>query len=124
MSLNDLVHHISSQSKKINRLIKNPDFFTSLDDSLAGWAVFKEALWGEELESKEVKQEDGTVYTLVKIHKAFLKILRLRTPWILVRAEYEETERAALERNASPTEVFLVTGQPGIGLSPRIPSSP
>ena len=124
MSLNDLVHHISSQSKRINQLIKNPDFFSSLGDSLAGWAVFKESLWGKKLESKEVKQEDGTVYTIVKIHKAFLKILRLRTPWILVRAEYEEAERAALERNASPTEVFLVTGQPGIGLSPRIPSSP
>ena len=41
---------------------------------------------------------------------------------ILVRAEYEETERTVLEANELGIEAFLVGGQPRIGLSPPPPS--
>ena len=119
----DLVQHISAQTLKINQLINNPGCFSDLDGSLASWAVFKESLWRKNLKSEKVEQKDGTVYTIANIPETVPKVLYGGTSRILVRTEYEETERAALEANTRDVHAFLVTGQPGIGPFPPIPSS-
>jgi len=40
---------------------------------------------------------------------------------ILVRSEYKEAGKAALLANEADTDVFLVCGQPGIGVFPSPP---
>ena len=124
MSLKDLVPHISHQERKINQLATSSDRFFCHGSLLDGWVAFRESLWGQRLESEELVQEDGTVDTLVTFPETIPDVLSRGTSRILVRAEYEETERAALSANASDVQAFLVSGQPGIGRSPCIPSSP
>ena len=75
---------------------------------------------GKNLRPEKVEQKDRTVsHDCETTPEVFCG----GTSRILVRAKYEETKRAALEEDASPTEAFLVTGQPGIGPSPPVPSS-
>ena len=126
MSLNDLVHHIPTQSKAINQLINIPNSFFSKDSpstSLARWDEFRKSLWGKDVVQEVVKQDDGTVYKIVDVPKTASPAFYGRTPRILVRAEYVETLQAVLGVNARGIKAFLVTGQPGIGPSPPISSS-
>ena len=60
---------------------------------------------------------------VVKIPETTSAFWDLDSPWVLVRSEYEEAERAALSANARNDAALVVTGQPGIGtpLSPLIP---
>ena len=128
MSLNDLVHRIPSpdQSKRINDLINDPHRFFNKDSPgvfLTEWDEFKKSLWGKDVVTESFVQKDETVYTIVDIPKPAPLTLPAYTSRILVRAEYVETLRAALEENARHIQAFLVTGQPGIGPSPPISSS-
>ena len=94
MSLNDLVPHIPHQESKIDQLATSLDRFFSHGSLLVGWVTFRDSLWGQKLQSEQVVQEDGTVYTIVTFPKTIPKVLSRGTSRILVRAEYEETERA------------------------------
>ena len=128
MSLNDLVHHIPEpdQLRRINDLINIPNSFFTKDSpktSLTEWDEFKMSLWGKDIVTESVRQDDGTVYTIVDIPKTAPLTLSAYTSRILVRAEYVEALRAALEVNARDIQAFMVTGQPGIGPSPPISSS-
>jgi hypothetical protein len=48
--------------------------------------------------------------------EAMLRYWTIYSRRILVRSEYYETEQAALSANKGKMDVFVVTGQPGIGL--------
>ena len=128
MSLDDLFHRIPEpgQSKRINDLINDPHRFFNKDSPgafLTEWDEFKKSLWGKDIVTESVRQDDGTVYTIVDIPKTAPLTLSAYTSRILVRAEYVEALRAALEVNARDIQAFMVTGQPGIGPSPPILSS-
>ena len=128
MSLDDLFHHIPGpdQLKTINDLVNIPNTFYTKDSpetSLTRWDEFKKSLWGKDVVSESVRQDDGTVYTIADIPKTAPLALSAGTSRMLVRAEYVETLRAALEVNARDIDAFLVTGQPGIGPSSPISSS-
>jgi len=53
---------------------------------------------------------------IVEIPQDIVDLYNLESGRILVRSEYEETERAVLSANAANIEAFVVTGQPGIGV--------
>ena len=58
---------------------------------------------------------------IVEIPETFPNIRGLDSSKILVRSEYEETEKGALLALADNFHGFIVTGQPGIGPSLTFP---
>ena len=130
----DLPQYTSDQEDAINRLTDR-GYFISGPTSEA-WTVFKESVWGKSLESfqteKLVRRDSGHLIKDPSIppgsvpDKTWVTIIPSEIPitWgpskelILTRSEYEKAEEAALSANKTGRDVFLVTGQPGIGLPP------
>lgn len=132
MSLRDLIQHAHRQTSILN---KNMDSFTAADSD---WDLLRDSLWGKELASLELSPmeaqelaslEDGeplpgvapTTHSVVKIPETMPHIWDLDSQYILGRSEYEEAERAAVFAGGGDADSFLVTGQPGNGLTPLIP---
>jgi len=130
----DLPQHVNIQEDAINRLTEMGHFIGGPTSD--AWTEFKESVWGKKLESfqaeKLVKRdtqdpiEDPSIPPDSVSDKTQVMIIPSSMPitWgpskqlILIRSEYEEAEEAALSANRSGRDVFLVTGQPGIGPPP------
>jgi len=151
MSLNDLEKYIEEQEGAIARL---PQEFISQSTRSKYWKVFRDLLWGKGLESSqelEDVQRGSNPVEIVAVpekHTVASFPIDLPDPWgesthipytdadmdiakdaeknvrkILVRSEYEEAERAAVS-SSKEHDVFVVCGQPGIGLSPSLYTVP
>jgi len=136
MSLRSLNKYARSQTAKIN---ENKKYFTAADSS---WIQLRDSLWGKGLRSLTVSPRDlqklrssldedplpnvtPTTYPVVKIPETMPDLWDLRgQQHLLVRSEYEEAEKAALSANEEGSDMFLITGQPGVGMPPLALSSP
>ena len=126
MSLQDLYKHIPVQEKAIGEASSG---FKPV--STDAWVGFRDSLWGKPIgyfEGEVPVERDRydpvsevalpDKHFVVTFPEAILKI-----PWtwkskrILVRSEYREAEQAAALSSSSNCNVFVVTGQPGIGES-------
>ena len=134
MSLEDLSRHAPAQQAAIDHLIDELRFVEGPDSRQ--WTDFKEAVWGKNLNSFQVEKlvkrdtedpiEDPSIPPGSVPDKTQVMMIPSSIPitWgpskqtILIRSEYEEAEAAALSANKSSRDVFLVTGQPGIGPPP------
>jgi hypothetical protein len=131
MSLSDLVQHIDAQNEAISRF----SGLTSGTRCCAIWDGFWKPVWGAglgPLQSDQAVQRDGTEPGIALPDHHPIATPPRGAPWawpglnageILVPSEYNEAERAAvLSSRESDRDVFVVTGQPGIG-SPSSPST-
>ena len=127
MSHQDLADFAPAQTAKIN---ENASCFI---DAGPHWTLFKDSLWGMgpsflELSPRDLREilniQDvdplpditPTTYPVVEIPETMPDIWDLRgQQHLLVRSEYKEAENAALLANSEGCDLFLVTGQPGIG---------
>ena len=132
MSLKDLRECIPIQQRAINQLLASPrNSLSALPNELSDWSAFRKSFWEKGLESLYVEQdierdtEDPVdpfpdpippTRLVLELPSTLSDVWDLATHQVLVRSEYPIAEEAALlaqrERDA-----FLVTGQPGIGLS-------
>jgi len=135
MSLKDLVKHAPAQREAIDRLFADPFHPLRIPGpSIPDWSGFRESLWGlglEPLQEELVERDDDPVedirtvpgslpptYSVVTPPETLPKPWKLYSQRILVLSEYNEIEWAVLEANEERKDVFLVTGQPGIGSPP------
>jgi hypothetical protein len=133
MSLSDLVDYTPAQRQAISQL--NPTDLCA--SGLPEWDRFRETLWGTGLESLQqeelVERDDDPVEDIHILPDSLPTTCSVVTPpeippnvWnpfgrrILVRSEYYEAERAAVLANNEGRDVFVVTGQPGIGPPPSL----
>jgi len=126
MPLSDLVKYIPVQEQAISQLsVLDPKGEDSVE-----WIPFRDSLWGKPLETFLVEEEtverDDDPIKAVPIHPPVTRSVAtvhptaflpwdLRSQKILVRSEYKEAEEAALLANESSFQIFVVSGQPGIG---------
>ena len=131
MSLEDLSGYASDQEERINAIPP-----TALGPASSFWNDFRTNYWGKPLTSLE-KEElveddlDPAPSPTPPTTRSVLTITEKRLDWdlaipdgkILLRSEYYETEQAALSASAcATTEVFVVTGHPGIGSLAPLPT--
>ena len=122
MSLRDLVKYISVQEEAIIKLsVLDPE-----GEDCAQWIPFRDYFLGKDsfLVDEPVERDDKPLKavpidppltrTVTTIHPSISYYMASRK--ILVRSEYKEAERAAVLANEPDVEVFVVSGQPGIGL--------
>ena len=128
MSLQDLDEHIPVQEKAINEASSGFKPVSTWPDV---WVGFRDSLWGKPIESFEEgvpveRDRSDPVAEVALPDKHFVVTFPeaiLKIPWawkskrILVRFEYNEAEQAAVLSSSSNCNVFVVTGQPGIGES-------
>ena len=132
MSLNDLLKHISAQQEAISQASPG---FKSTSAGLAPWGGFRDSLWGHGLESfqkmKRVKRDESDPVDVhdvalpdrmrvAKLPKIRPKGLAPKRKRYLVRSEYSEAEQAAVLFSKSRLNVFVISGQPGIGPPPSL----
>jgi len=133
MSLKDLVKYISAQETAISKLsVLDPK-----GNDCAEWIPFRNHLWGKPpntfLVEEEAVERDNEPIKAVPIDPPLRRsvanlpptisvALNIRSQKILVRSEYKEAEEAALSTIKSNLQVFVVCGQPGIGLFLSPPS--
>jgi len=128
MLLQDLVEHADIQGTKIN---EHAGCFTNASDR---WTQLRDSLWGKGLEFLELSSQDirklrlpqdkdplpnvtPTTHPVVQIPETMPNLWDLAGQrHILVRSEYKEAESAALLANSKGLDLFLLTGQPGIGM--------
>ena len=132
MSLEDLSQYATTQTAAINHLI-DLGYFTSGPISLA-WKEFKKSVWKKGLGALQVQEpverdddpvggrygyiEDDAVPAtnlVTTIPDTLPDVWHSASKRILVRSDYLEAEQAALSASESGKEVFVATGQPGIG---------
>jgi len=133
MGLEVLTQYVRDQTAKIN---SSPCCFTDAEPALV---ALKDSLWRKGLASlilppsaalqEFAPSEDGgplsnitpTTHPVVVVPETMPRVWDLTSQHILVRSEYVEAVQAALSANAGGADVFLVTGQPGIGQTPHPP---
>ena len=123
MLLNDLNRYAASQNERI----KSASFgISSNTPNCNSWQQFNTNLWGKGIGSfqrDEPFKEDDPVpdptvpktRLVATIPKDLPDSFDIRGNKILVRSDYIVTEEAALVSIASNSDVFVATGQPGIG---------
>ena len=142
MSLEDLSQYAPTQTAAINRLI-GMGYFTSGPVSLL-WTKFKDSVWKKGLGAFEAPEpverdeyglkesfyppveddaiDDGynvhTTVLVAKIPDTVPDVWDSSSQRILVRSDYLEAVQTALSASEDCRDVFLVTGQPGIGAPP------
>ena len=130
MLLKDLVEYISVQETALNEL-------SDLDpkgNDCAEWTPFRDHFWGKPLETflveEPVERDDKPIKAIPidpPVKRSVINLENVSRSWnmksrkILVRFEYKEAEEAAVSANKPNTHVFLVCGQPGIGVFPSPP---
>jgi len=131
MSLQGLYKHIPAQEKAISEASAGFKPVSTWSDV---WTGFRDSLWGKPIESFEEKvpverDKSDPVAEVALPDKHFVLTFPetiLGIPWtwqskrILVRSEYREAEQAAVSSSSTGCDVFVVTGQPGIGPLPFI----
>jgi hypothetical protein len=131
MLLNDLSAYAPIQNERINKLPLDAIGSTSLS-----WEAFREKFWGKPLESlehEELVEDDPEPVPDVTLPEERLVVTmppELLEEWglgvpdgkFLVRSEYREAEREVLSFYASRSDVAVITGHPGIGSLPTLPT--
>ena len=102
------------------------------------WIPFRDYFWGKTLDTlfvEEPVERDDKPIKAFPVHPPLMRTVATIPPHIslpfsfmsqkvLVRSEYKEAERAAVLANKPAVQVFVISGQPGIGLpSPPPPPS-
>jgi hypothetical protein len=137
-----LIGYIPAQEKAIHNLSIHPAKpLHSLNSDILQWSEIRASVWGKGLEFFQQEEdiergkhdpiEDAHILpdtlpssrSVITPHRMVSKIWNLSSKKILVRSEYHETAQAALLANEDNRGVFVVTGQPGIGLPLLSPSS-
>ena len=122
MSLKGLADHINDQEEAISKLFHGIDSETM---ACTEWREFRDSLWGrglETLQGEEKVERDRSIFVddvaLPEKHivATLPYTLAPDTPKILVRSEYDEVEQEIV-LSSKRHAVFVVSGQPGIGLS-------
>jgi len=125
MSLRDLVEHVPAQEEAIRNLDPEALFKTRMRT----WIDFRTHLWGNEsFQEMRPVEEINTIrgvvspdhHVVATVPRAMFPSWRLGCEKILVRPEYNEAEREAMLASKTSIRVFVVTGQPGIGLPPSL----
>ena len=139
MSLEDLYENAPAQQEAINRVSVHPaNPLRALPLGLDEWVGFRNAVWGKK-EEPWLQEEEITRDTEDPIENDHIlpdtlpptrfvitppetlpSVWALNSRQILVRDEYHVAEQAAISANEERIHVFVVTGQPGIGLSPPL----
>lgn len=127
LSLSDLSEHAPAQDKAINALSSGIKSGTRWCNA---WKEFRVSYWGRDprslltIERPEREGPDAVLDVRVpdEYFVATFPTLPPKTwtpsgPKILLRPEYYEAENAALWSSKSTLEMFVVSGQPGIGPS-------
>jgi len=127
LSLESLWQYCDEQTSRINQLISD-GFLTDTSRDLKAWDEFRNSLWGQGLqhlhvpltdEARSVVQDpDEIPRPVVKVPDEIPPPLYFPSKRILVRSEYEEAEQEILLANEDGREVFMVSGNPGIGALP------
>jgi hypothetical protein len=125
MLLEDLSKYAADQNKRIAKLPS-----TAISPASSIWEKFRSSHWGKPLTSFEKEEPleydldpapsltPPTNRSILTVAQEQLEEWHLSIPngKILVRSEYHETEQAVLFGSGiDKKDVFLVTGQPGIG---------
>ena len=130
MSLNE---YTPTQTEMINKLLGRPQSpLHTLDSNLPDWEEFRRMFWGPNSVPFRVEAVDRddepvpsdpppTTRSTLTVPEPILEEWASKSRKILVRSEYEETEEAARSANNEGDDVFVVAGQPGIGVSPSHP---
>lgn len=130
MSLSSLFKNTSVQEEAINELSL---LVSSTTRWSTYWGDFRDSVWGRGLKSfqkeEPVERDDvdpvdhvelPTTHPVVTLPATLPNVWKLHSRQILVRSEYNEAERTAVLSSESDKDVFVVTGQPGIGLLPLL----
>lgn len=132
MSLKDLVRYISVQETAISKLsVLSPE-----GNHFAKWIPFRDHFWGKPLATflveESVERDDKPIKavpvdpsakrSIINLPPTMSLTWRMDSPKILVRSEYKEAEEEAASANRPGTHVFVVCGQPEIGVFPSPPS--
>ena len=136
MALHTLEVHIPAQENAIDKISFRLDSTTNW---CVAWGAFRNELWGIGLESlgKEemIRRDESdpleathilpdpppTSRLTASIPETLPDVWDIRSANILVRTEYHEAENAAVSLLSKPSMyVFVVGGQPGIGLLPSL----
>ena len=129
MSLVDLIKHVPTQRASINQLFSKRDQIPSSNFRLPLWDSFGTSVWGKDRASLELEDihppltppdSPPRAPSVVTPPKDIPKPWNLSSRQILVRSDYIEAERAALLAGKDQ-DIFVVAGQPGIGLFPLSP---
>jgi len=135
-----LIQRTTSQEESVSSLLHN--YLSPIHDSEdapSSWEAFHNSYWGKGLDFLQEKMlvergenpvEDPTLPDLfpptcsvLSPHPILAAAWALSSRKVLVRSEYYEAEEAALSANEEGKDVFIVTGQPGIGPSLSLPIS-
>jgi len=138
MDLMDPMKGVSTQRVSISQLLSKRDQISSSMIGLPLWDSFRTSVWGKDRASFQAEElmkrnhvkdihppptpPDSPPFTLsvVTPPKDIPKPWNLSSRQILVRSDYIEAERAALLASKDQ-DIFVVAGQPGIGLFPLSP---
>jgi len=123
MSLKDLAKHINDQEGAINKLPS--EVISKSDSSTLRWEGVRSSFWGKGLESVQWEEDvtrgsdpvEDVALPDQRVVATFPPILAPKTPNILVRSQYSAAEQRAVLASES-LFVFMVSGQPGVGLFP------
>ena len=128
----DLTGYVHTQEEAIRKLSVHPEKpLCALEPRLSFWETFRDSFWGKGLgisQEEENVERGNEPVDLCNIADPLPPTRRVIKPsedvsdtwgsWgqrFLVRSEYYETEQAATLASKI-MDVFVVTGQPGIGL--------
>ena len=133
-----LTQHTLCQGGLISLLLRTrPHLLRLTEPAPLTWSTIKDSHWGvglealqevEDVERGENPVKDHTPPPTRSVVTPSRMLFALWNPLcqkVLVRDEYYKAEGAALSANEEGEDVFVVTGQPGIGLSlplPRLPN--
>jgi len=134
MSLNDLIEHVKTQEEAIGNLsFVGVSYETRV---CAAWDAFRKSIWGKGLEAFQESQlvQRDTSNQAERVVSPADNYLVATIPTIpggnqdnrqiLVRSEYYEAARTAVLLSGKRyRDVFVVTGQPGIGPLPSLPTA-
>ena len=125
MSLRDLVERVPAQEEAIRNL--DPEALCKT--RLRTWIDFRTHLWGNEsFQEMRPVEEINTIrgvvspdhHVVATVPGAVFPGWGLGCERILVRPEHNEIEREIMRFSKTGLHVFVVTGQPGIGLFPSL----
>ena len=128
-SLESLGQYGDEQASIINELIEGGALIDTVGHVKA-WDKFRDSLWGKGLQHLQVPPTDdarsvvqGTDETLrpvVRVPEELPPPLFFYSRKVLERSEYQKAEQEILLANEDGRQAFMVSGNPGIGLSPLL----
>jgi hypothetical protein len=133
MRLEGLTQSVPAQTKAIDYLLGNTNYFSTSWYESSSWVEFRDSVWKKGLADLQAREpfergddpvEDSqtlpdivpTTRLVTNIPSILSHSVNLREQRVLVRSEYEEAEQAALLAFEEHIDAFAVTGQPGIGV--------